>query len=718
VKLSQKLPAVAAVALTGILLPTLSGATDLVSRIIDDESGQPVASASIRFDDTVTLLSNEDGTFRLPDVAEGAHRISVSHVAYASRTLEITWPLEESPLVIRLQPAAFEMEEVTIEAEVIHPWFPVSATTLTPEYVAVQPGNIANDPLRTIEALPSAASTGLDFNSGAAIRGGDTEEHRVYFDGFPLDHYTHVGGYTSVVYDDLLEGTTLIPGGTPLRYRGNLSGAILLSPVPADENRALFRYDVTSMGLGGSRRLTPSLSVLGSAKPSFFTLPAYRPVGVDERSFRDGLARFEVAREDSLRFVAMILAADDDETGSAVRGIAPSRSTRSFLSGVRFEIPRGDWTGNLRLFNTYFRTTDDLSDRNEEWDHRVTGSHASGEIERRLGSLVFRAGGEVGRVDHEGHGGDARSTPVALAAEGKLPLREGNVLVLGVGGSREPWTSAFEPEGYASLTLGVQRRGNVAAGYRRSHQTPFLFTQRKRFATIPIDAGDLLREYEPSPESAKAVSLDQVSVQGRFDLTRTWIFEGTAYLRWYENLPAWRWSETFEVDRAASSGSGEGSGYEITLRHLRPGGLTFSASLARSAVDKQEGSLSTRRPGDFDLPHAIRLDLVFLLGEDATLALAWQDLAGRPFTELDGLPPDDDEVNARRFSRYQRLDVKIQRRIVRGSSEVTMFLDVSNLLGRKNVATVSAVQLSSGEYVSGEFEGITPFPVFGFGAKW
>jgi hypothetical protein len=124
-------------------------------------------------------------------------------------------------------------------------------------------------------------------------------------------------------------------------------------------------------------------------------------------------------------------------------------------------------------------------------------------------------------------------------------------------------------------------------------------------------------------------------------------------------------------------------------------------------------------PGDFDMSHSFRMSFAYPLGEHATIAVAWQDREGRPFTVIDSasfLP--DGEVNANRLASYRRFDVKLSKRVVRESSEVSFFLDVLNLFGRENTAMIYSVQLANGECVSGKYEGVTPFPIVGLSATW
>jgi hypothetical protein len=100
--------------------------------------------------------------------------------------------------------------------------------------------------------------------------------------------------------------------------------------------------------------------------------------------------------------------------------------------------------------------------------------------------------------------------------------------------------------------------------------------------------------------------------------------------------------------------------------------------------------------------------------------MAWQDRSGRLYTPLDlgRRAPSDDQINALRLPRFQRLDVKIQHRTTRPGSEVTFFVDVMNLLDRDNLVMRSAFEEQPGEFRPYRYWGVTFFPIVGLTARW
>ena len=85
----------------------------------------------------------------------------------------------------------------------------------------------ADDVFRVVQTLPGVAST--DFSSSFLIRGGESDETLVRYEGIDLLEPYHIpywGGAISVVSPDAVRSIRLQRGGLPARYGRQLSGAL------------------------------------------------------------------------------------------------------------------------------------------------------------------------------------------------------------------------------------------------------------------------------------------------------------------------------------------------------------------------------------------------------------------------------------------------------------------------------------------------------------
>lgn len=96
-----------------MLTALISSQKAVVSGTVTDESGKPLAQASIVVKGThVSVVTNDDGFFTLK-VDELPQTILVSHVGYKTRQLNLS-ATQSSPLRIRLTPATIQLQEVVV----------------------------------------------------------------------------------------------------------------------------------------------------------------------------------------------------------------------------------------------------------------------------------------------------------------------------------------------------------------------------------------------------------------------------------------------------------------------------------------------------------------------------------------------------------------------------------------------------------------------------
>ncbi len=712
----------AALSLAGLVVVGAAEAagSGLRGTVVDRATKEPVGLVAVTLDSVRNQYSDKDGVFNFGTVSAGTHVLSFHHISYESSTITVEWPATGGPLVVELAPAQHVTDKIVVTGKQSVQSIPVSAVTITRDEVINTAGNVANDPLRTVQAQPSCAASGIDFLSEMAIRGGDTEEHTVFYDGYRLDHYAHVGGYAGVLYDDMLRSTVLVPGAAPIQYKGTLSGVIVLRPARPDTSFGSFRYDITSMAGGMGRMVGPSLSVQASAKTSFFNLPVYQQAGVRERSFWDVTGRVTFVPGESFSATATVLAASDTEVGNYASAPGAERTVESALAGVDLTWERSLWEFKLRPSYSIFESRDAISWRFDPREHELRDAALYAALARQGKVFGFMLSGEARQVEHKGSGGEHEDTPYAASAEVRLMHRDAVALVLGAGGSKEPWTEKIEPEAYGSVRVSLLDVVNVSGGFRRSHQTPFVFTQRRYFASLPIDAGDLLSQYTPSWQDAPAVRMDQVSVRAALSLPLKFGAEFNGFRREYENLLTWDRDAFPAVSNVHSGGTGHGRGYEIAIRRDDPEFVSFVVAASQARVWKTEGTLTAERIGDFDRPDSWHVAASVRVLDRLRVSVRWTDVRGRPYTLYRDAttPPPTEDVNEERLPRYQRLDFKLVVDVSRGEFDGELFLDLVNFRNNRNHVEMFGIETEPGVFNSVPYGGTKFFPIAGITLRW
>lgn len=82
--------------------------------VVDDKTGEALGQVSVSAG-RVSVVTNEDGDFTLK-LSEAPGKISISHVGYKTRYLDVT-PGQSQPLKVRLRPATIQLREIVVVNE-------------------------------------------------------------------------------------------------------------------------------------------------------------------------------------------------------------------------------------------------------------------------------------------------------------------------------------------------------------------------------------------------------------------------------------------------------------------------------------------------------------------------------------------------------------------------------------------------------------------------
>ncbi len=131
-----------------------SATSPLSGRVLNAETAEPIAGASIRIDGTNRgTYSRSGGTFRLP-LTEGAKTISVRSIGYEEQQVVIT---KGSEMVVRLKPSAVTKKSVSVVGEI------------TPEEVIKRASERAEENSKRIKTLVSTTYTKMRVSVDAKM---------------------------------------------------------------------------------------------------------------------------------------------------------------------------------------------------------------------------------------------------------------------------------------------------------------------------------------------------------------------------------------------------------------------------------------------------------------------------------------------------------------------------------------------------------------------
>lgn len=219
---------------------------------IKNEDGTAISGATIHVLNTeITVLSNTNGQFTIPDLPKGLYSVEITSVGYAKLQKQIQLPLSGDKLEIRLARSSMQLDAVVVTAEKQEANIqnvPISITALSSRDVDVY-RLWASEDLKGIVSNMYSANPG-DGRNVISIRGITSTSYDpavvTYIDGVPqftLD--TYIPQLFDIDHIDVLKG----PQGT-LYGRNAMGGVVnIVTKKPDDQLHASVELSAGNYGL-------------------------------------------------------------------------------------------------------------------------------------------------------------------------------------------------------------------------------------------------------------------------------------------------------------------------------------------------------------------------------------------------------------------------------------------------------------------------------------
>lgn len=215
--------------------------------------------------------TNVSGYFVITQLEPGNHEIKVSYVGYKSVSQIIFLKSGENKRVdILLESQDILTKEVIVIADssgTINALFakPVSKIEITPLQLNMVPQVIEADLLRTLQTLPGIVPIS-DFSSAIYVRGGTPDQNLFMVDGTDVYNPEHAFGLFSTFNTDAIKKVEVFKGGFGAEYGGRLSS--VLNITNNDGNRNNFEGKVSVSLLSLNTTLQTPLGNFGSLSGS------------------------------------------------------------------------------------------------------------------------------------------------------------------------------------------------------------------------------------------------------------------------------------------------------------------------------------------------------------------------------------------------------------------------------------------------------------------
>lgn len=185
--------------------------------------------------------TNISGYYAIPKLRPGNYELSVSYIGYKSFLKKISLkPNDNLRIDFTLTAEDILGKEVVVTADTtrtIDRLFnkPVSKIELSPSQISKVPQVIEADLLRTLQSLPGIVPVS-DFSSAIYVRGGTPDQNLFMVDGTDVYNPEHAFGLFSTFNTDAIKKVEIYKGGFGAEYGGRLSSVINITNNDGNRN--------------------------------------------------------------------------------------------------------------------------------------------------------------------------------------------------------------------------------------------------------------------------------------------------------------------------------------------------------------------------------------------------------------------------------------------------------------------------------------------------
>lgn len=694
-------------------------AADISGFVRDGADGESLPFASVYLkDQNWGGITNESGYYAIVGIPPGRYTLVASMVGYGVFQQEVEIADRDIVRDIRLREEAIQLEDTLIEAdrEDVES-FDISPgrTTLQVRELKIAPAAIEADPIRTIQTLPGVATLS-DFSVGLYVRGGTPDQNLILLDGTDVYNASHLFGLFSTFPADAAKSTELLRGGYPAKYGGRLSS--VLNVITNEGNKEQVEVD-GGLSLLASRMTVQSPVFKGSwlvsaRRTHLEPLLAIAKDALDAKAlgynFYDlqGKTHQVLSHSDQLTIAAYTgqdnLLYRFDELGFDLEWgnrTVSSKWTHVFDSNL---------FGNFLFTGSRFKALTNFDSEDVELieQNRLTDLSLKGDLNYfagknhavELGFNIKRqsVGYEFGEKDRIWFDIDVEAFHNSVYVQDNWSV--GPLLTLHPGLR----FNQFSNGGYTGLSprLAVRYQTGdetqLKAAIGRYHQYIFRLAREFQGISLLSNVWALADSTADPSSSTHYIAGFETKLLG-LDL------DAETYYKDYKGLYELNYDEqdSDKIGDILRRGDGRAYGFDLLLRK-RAGKQTGWLSISIGASERKIDDLNLDEAGEerfykskFDRGISINLVHSWRFRKKWTLNSRSAFASGQPYTQILGrgeisLPSgntwtfnEQGGLNAVRLPSYQRFDVSIQRVFAFRSFDMRAYLQIINVLNRKNI---------------------------------
>lgn len=690
--------------------------------VTDSSRGAPLQNVKAElYGKNRFVHSDESGKFTLNIAEPGLYTITVSLESYISfiTTLNISDSIKIRNLDIKLSPYEPHTDTINVDAKFYKKAVDVSTSYINTQYEEIRknPGSF-EDVVKYYTTAPGVV-TGNDNYNQLLVRGGAPFENLVLVDGFEIPNPNHYGppgstnGALSFINSKLIGEVDFYTGGFPARYGDRLSSVMDIKFREGNRSKHIRDINISVTGFGGffEGPITKKGSYMIAVRKSYFELVKEQLATDLLPNFWDinGKLSYDLSKNENLSFTGLYII-DKAEAYQNVTGnqedtvdmvlFNGSVKYSNEYKGIRFTSVSGY---SLSRYDVKYQLYDlGIKDR-----YVLSSQYLSLNLDR-----MFTLDAVTGLKYYFSEYEVAHSSSV----------NESNYYVPGMYVDTEVKTvkvygglnlTSTLVNGRLTLNTGVRMDyfGYMNKPYSISPRLGALFrlwdnTNITANAGIYFQAPELgwLVTY-PENRDLNYIRCDEVVLGIEHFIGKTIKLTAEGYLKQYYDYPVSVYNPEYIfinngvtlypnfLDKAVSAGKGYYTGIDIILEQKNPAAGIFWSAAYSFSHSKFLSLVGGYQPLEFDVGNQINLIAGYKFKNGFSISSHFKYTGGRPYT-----PYNIDEskyfnrgifilgqYNRSKMPEYVRLDLRIEQHMQPWNTELTVYLEVLNVLNRKNL---------------------------------
>lgn len=684
------------------------------------------------------VVTGEDGSFEFTSVPKGDCELIVNLVNYNKLSKTNICTNSNTNLLLYLEKTFVKTFETTVKGKAAKR--DDQAQSLTQEEFISMPGSFGGDPVRAAQNLPGVARSGS--SAQIIIQGASAQDTGYVINGHKVPLIFHFGGFSSVIIPEAVSRVDLLPSGYGPEYSKAIGGVVGLTTKSPNSER--------TKGMAYIDLLNAGALIEGpiDSKSNLLVAGRYSYIGAVLKAVAKKNDNFQLTAAPTYYDFTSIYERKINSTNKFKMTFIGSRDELSLVlnkSAANDPALRGNFYNRTGFFRIIPQLTTDF-DNNLKMEN----------------SLAI--GKDYLLVDIAGQYLDINSTMVTQRSEvskevsakykfyagldNQIVWQKVNInlpSIYSVGGVQSPFSVGDKKK------YGITDHESLIGAYLRQEikfdeSSPWTFLPNFRFdhftATkesfieprfqfrFKVDETLLLRAswghyYQPPlpQENSPYYGNPQLKSPESIHYTLGWSKDfrsGAAYGLevthnfFYKNLKNVVVPDILK--NFTNRGTGKIYGTEIQAKYKWD---DWSTQLVYTYLDSKRyiPGFGTR-PSQFDQTHNLNL-IASLNKEKWTYSARFRLVSGNPYTPITGGVFDSDndvfiptrgEIYSKRFSAFNQLDLRIDRKYVYDTWILTAYLDIQNLSSAKNP---SSIQYSYDYSQSEKVNGLPILPTFG-----